>query len=159
MFQLSIITVGSIKEDYLVKALSEYKKRISAFAKIDEINVKEERIMNEDSASEIENALSKEGEKIIKAIPDGAYTVALCVEGKQYDSVELANLLGKEIDKSGKLCFIIGSSHGMATAVKNRADNKLSISKLTFPHQLMRVMLYEVLYRSFSIRAGKRYHK
>ena len=159
MFQLSIISIGTIKEDYLVKALSEYKKRISAFAKIDEISLKEERIMNEDNQSEIDSALEREGEKIIKAIPDGAYTVALCVEGKEYDSVALANLLGKEIDRSGKLCFIIGSSHGMSNAVKNRADLRWSVGKLTFPHQLMRVILYEVLYRSFSIRAGKKYHK
>ena len=83
MFQLSIISIGTIKEDYLVKALAEYKKRISAFAKIDEINLKEERIMNEDNQAEIDGALEKEGEKILKAIPDGAYTVALCVEGKE----------------------------------------------------------------------------
>ncbi len=159
MFQLTIITVGSLKEDYLVKALGEYKKRLSSFAKIEEISIKEERIMNEDSESEISLALIKEGEKILSAIPDGAYTVATCVEGKQYDSVELASLLGREIDRSGKLCFIIGSSHGMADSVKKRADMRLSVSKLTFPHQLMRVLLYEILYRSFSIRAGKKYHK
>ncbi len=159
MFQVSIITVGTLKEDYLVKALSEYKKRLSAFAKIDEVNIKEERIYNEDSLSEIKTALDAEGDRIISKIPEGAYTVALCVEGREMDSVELASLLGEAIDKSGKLCFIIGSSHGLSDKVKKRADYKLSVSKLTFPHQLMRVMLYEILYRSFSIRAGKKYHK
>ena len=159
MFQLSIITVGSIKEDYLEKALLEYKKRLLAFAKIDEISIKEERIMNEDNLAEVFGALGREGDKILSAIPSGASVVALCVEGKQYDSVELASILGKEIDKSGKLCFIIGSSHGLADKVKQRADIKLSASKLTFPHQLMRVMLYEILYRSCAIRAGKKYHK
>lgn len=159
MFQLRIITVGTLKEDYLVKALSEYKKRLSAFAKIEEINIKEERIANEESATDINSALKKEGEKIISAIPDGSHVVALCVEGKSMDSIELANHLGSAIDKSGKLCMIIGSSHGLADIVKARADFKFSISKLTFPHQLVRVMLYEILYRSFSIRAGKKYHK
>ena len=159
MFQVSVITVGTLKEDYLLKALGEYKKRISSYAKVEEVNIKEERISNEDNQAEIKSALQKEGEKIISAIPEGAYTVALCVEGKQLDSVALSSLLGEGIDKSGKLCFIIGSSHGLSDSVKKRADYNLSISKLTFPHQLMRVILYEILYRSFSIRAGKKYHK
>ena len=159
MFQLSIITVGSIKEDYLVKALLEYKKRLSAFAKLDEISIKEERIMNEDNSVEVLGALDREGEKILSAIPDGAHVVALCVEGKQFDSIELASILGREIDRTGKLCLIIGSSHGLSDKVKKKANLSLSVSKLTFPHQLMRVMLYEILYRSFSIRAGKKYHK
>jgi len=159
MTNLTIITLGTLKEKYLIEAVSEYKKRLSAYAKVDEINLKEERIVNEDNENEIKTALDLEGDKILSKIPDGAWVVALCVEGKQVDSLELSQKIGEAVDKTGKICMIIGSSHGLADKVKQRADFKWSISKLTFPHQLMRVMLYEILYRSFSIRAGKKYHK
>ncbi len=159
MVQLTVITVGSLKEGYLREALAEYKKRLSGMVRTYEVELREERILNEENQAEIEAALSKEGERMLAAIPDGAYTVALCVEGKEMDSEGLARALGAAADRTGKLCFLIGSSHGLAPAVKRRADLCLSVGRLTFPHQLMRVILYEVLYRSFSILAGKRYHK
>lgn len=159
MMQLTLITVGTLKEDYLKDAYSEYKRRISQYARIDEVNIKEEQIKNEDDISEISRALSLEGEKILAAVPKGASVFALCVEGRQYDSPALASLIECEGGSSGKLAFIIGSSHGLSEKVKNAARVRLSISKLTFPHQLMRVMLSEILYRSFTIIAGKRYHK
>ena len=159
MANVTFITVGSLKEGYMREAVAEYKKRLSQYAKIDEIELKEERIANEDNRAEIESALSKEADKILTAIPKDAYKIALCVEGKQYSSEELARLIGDGCDKSGKIAFIIGSSYGLSEKVKRECDVRLSFSKLTFPHQLMKVVLFESVYRSFTILSGKRYHK
>ena len=159
MSQITVITVGTLKEDYLKDAVAEYKKRLSQYARVEEINIKEERISNEDDKSEIAAALDNEAEKIISSIPKGAAKIALCVEGTQYDSPALASLIGKYNDESGKIALIIGSSHGLSEKVKRECQIRLSVSKMTFPHQLMRVVLYEALYRSFTILAGKRYHK
>jgi 23S rRNA (pseudouridine1915-N3)-methyltransferase len=159
MANITIITVGTLKESYLKDAVAEYKKRLSQYARVDEVNIKEEKIQNEDDASEVKRALEAEDDKILSAIPKGAGKIALCVEGKQYDSVALANLIGKMADESGKIALIIGSSHGLAERVKRECDVRLSFSALTFPHQLMRVILFEALYRSFTILAGKKYHK
>ncbi len=159
MAQITVITVGTLKEDYLKDAVSEYKKRLSQYAKVDEINIKEERIRDEDDKSEISAALDAEAEKIISAIPKGSAKIALCVEGKQFDSEGLASIVGKYNDECGKITLIIGSSHGLSEKVKAECNLRLSFSKMTYPHQLMRVILFEALYRSFTILAGKRYHK
>ena len=159
MANITLITVGTLKESYLKDAVAEYKKRLSQYARVDEINIKEERIANEDDASEVRRALESEGDRIIASIPKGSGKIALCVEGKQYDSPALARLIGRMADESGKITLIIGSSHGLADRVKQECDVRLSVSALTFPHQLMRVVLYEALYRSFTILAGKKYHK
>ena len=156
---LQIITVGTLKEGYLKEALAEYKKRLSQYARVEETSIAEVRIANEDDKSEIARALAAEGDKIIAAMPKDAYKIALCVEGKQYDSPALASLIGKYNDECGKIALIIGSSHGLSENVKRAAAVRLSFSKLTFPHQLMRVILFESLYRSFTILAGKAYHK
>ncbi len=159
MSKISLITVGNLKEEYLKDAYAEYKKRLSQYARVDEINIKEEPIRNEDDEGEIRGALKAEGEKILSLLPRDARVFAMCVEGKSYDSVSLAKEISGALDKSGKIAFIIGSSHGLAPEVKSRADYRLSVSALTFPHQLMRVILSEVLYRSFTIINGKKYHK
>ena len=159
MIQLTLISVGTLKEDYLREAVAEYKKRLSQFARVDEINIKEERIRNEDDQSEIRRALDAEGVKILAAIPKGAAKIAMCVEGREYDSPALAALIGALGDERGRIALIIGSSHGLSENVKRECGVRLSLSRLTFPHQLMRVILYEALYRSFTILAGKRYHK
>ena len=156
---LKIITVGTLKEKYLLDAVAEYKKRLSQYAKIEELELSEVKIANEDNTGEIARALDAEADKILAAIPDGAMTMALCVEGKEYTSEGLAELVAKARDRSGKLCLIIGSSHGLSERVKRAADVRLSFSRLTFPHQLIRVNLYEAMYRSFTILAGKKYHK
>ncbi len=158
MTQCTLITVGTLKEKYLSEALDEYKKRIGAFAKWEEINLKEERLSDESEAS-VATALEAEGDKILAKIPKDAFTVALCIEGKMLSSEELAEAVGAAQSRTGKLCFIIGSSYGLSARVKARADLKLSFSRLTFPHQLVRVVLAEAIYRSFTILAGKRYHK
>ncbi len=159
MTQIKFITVGTLKEDYLKDAVAEYKKRLSQFAKIEEVIIKEERIQNEDNPKEIEDALFSEGEKILKAVPKDSYKVALCVEGIQYTSEALADIIRSAQDRTGKITFIIGSSHGLAKEVKNEANLKLSVSKMTFPHQLMQLILAEGIYRSFTIISGKKYHK
>lgn len=159
MPHITLITVGTVKEKYLKDCITEYKKRLSAYSKIDEIEIKEERIINEDSQAEILRALEIEGEKILSSIPKDALVITLCVEGKQYSSEELAALIKSGCDASGKICFIIGSSHGLCDKVKRASAVRLSVSKLTFPHQLMRAVLCEALYRSFTIITGKRYHK
>ena len=159
MVNIAIISVGTLKEKYLTEAVAEYKKRLSQFARVDEINIKEEKINNEDDRAEIERALDSEAEKIIAAIPKDSMKIALCVEGKSYDSPALAKLIGKMVDEKGKITLIIGSSHGLSEKVKRECQTRLSVSALTFPHQLMRVILMEALYRSFTILAGKKYHK
>ena len=159
MSQLTLITVGTLKEAYLKDAEREYEKRLSQYARVEEVNIKEERITNEDDSAQIARALAAEGEKILEKIPQGAYKIALCVEGREFDSVTLAKELERASDRCGKICLIIGSSHGLSDKVKAACDLRLSVSRLTFPHQLMRVLLSEVLYRSFTIIAGKRYHK
>ena len=157
--QITFITIGTLKESYLRDAVSEYEKRISAFASVKNINLPEVRVVDEENPQKVQEALDAEGDKILAALPDGAYIVALCVEGKQYSSEELSHILGDARDSRGKVAFIIGSSHGLAPKVKAAAHLRLSVSKLTFPHQLMRVLLAECTYRSLTILAGKRYHK
>ena len=159
MANITVITVGSLKEGYLKEAVAEYKKRLSQYARVEEINIKEEAIRDEDDQSESKRALESEADKILAAIPKGAGKIALCVEGKQYASPALARLIGRMADESGKIALIIGSSHGLSDRVKRECDVRLSFSQLTFPHQLMRVILFEALYRSFTILAGKKYHK
>ena len=159
MTTITIITVGTLKEKYLVDAVAEYKKRLSQFARVDEINIKEEKINNEDDPAEIARALDVEADKILSAMPKDAMKIALCVEGKAYDSPTLAKLIGKMVDERGKIALVIGSSHGLSERVKKECQTRLSVSALTFPHQLMRVILMEALYRSFTILAGKKYHK
>lgn len=156
---IDIITVGSLKEDYLRAGIDEYTKRLSAFGRVQIHELKEVRVANEDDATAIARALESEAEKILPKLAPDAYKIALCVEGTQYDSVALASVLEKGGAHSGKIALVIGSSHGLAESVKRACDLRLSVSKLTFPHQLMRFMLMEILYRSLSIHAGKRYHK
>ena len=159
MANVTFIYVGSLKEDYLRAAVAEYKKRLSQYARVDEVEIKEERISDESNIAQITKAINTEGEKILTAIPTGAYKVALCIEGTQYSSEGLSKIIESACDTHGKLAFIIGSSHGLSDTVKKSADLKLSFSKLTFPHQLMRVILLETVYRSFSIIHGGKYHK
>lgn len=159
MLYITLITIGSLKEEYLRAAVEEYKKRLSAYAKIEEVSLKEEGIRDEDNPAEVSRALSLESERILAAMPKDALKIALCVEGKQYASEEFAQVIKNAQNESGKICLAIGSSHGLAPEVKSACKIRLSVSKMTFPHQLMRVMLYEILYRSATILAGKKYHK
>lgn len=158
MFKVTIISVGNLKEKYYAEAVKEYEKRISAYAEVINVNLKEENLDNL-REGDIAAALEKEGSRILEAIPPRAYKVALCVEGKPLSSEKLADLVGTAKDTQGEICFIIGSSHGLAPKVKAACDFKLSVSALTFPHRLMRVILTEAIYRALSIIHGGKYHK
>jgi 23S rRNA (pseudouridine1915-N3)-methyltransferase len=159
MLNVKLITLGTLKEAYLRDAAAEYEKRLGAFCRFEIVQLKEERLSDDPSESEIKNALAKESEKILSLIPARAYVVAMCVEGKQLTSPELAEKLEEISTRTSDVCFIIGSSFGLSDSVKQRADLRLSVSKLTFPHQLMRVILLETVYRAFNIQKGTKYHK
>lgn len=159
MIQVTVITVGGLKESYWRDAVAEYEKRLSAFCKPTVLQLKEARLPEDPSPGEVRAALADEGKRILAAIPPRAYCVALCVEGKQLSSEALAARLDRVLAENGHLCLIIGSSHGMAEEVKAACQMRLSVSELTFPHQMMRVLLLEVLYRCFSILKGTKYHK
>ena len=159
MIGVKIITVGTLKEAYLRDAAAEYEKRLSAFCKLSQANLKEEKLPDSPSAAEINNALSREAERILAEMPRRAYKIALCVEGRQLSSEELAEKLGDVSATHGEVCIVIGSSHGLDESVKRACDLRLSFSRLTFPHQLMRVILLEAIYRGFNILKGTHYHK
>ena len=159
MLSITLITLGTLKESYLRQGVQEYLKRLSTYAQVSEINLPEEKIQNEDDATSILRALDREGDAILAKIPKGASVVTLCVEGKELSSEELAAYISRAGESSGKLAFIIGSSHGLAKKVKDASDLRFSVSRMTFPHQLMRLVLSEALYRAATINAGKRYHK
>lgn len=159
MLKVKLIAVGNLKEDYLRSASAEYEKRLGAFCRFELVQLKEERLSELPSQNEIKAALEREAVKIIEQIPSSAYCVALCVEGKQLSSEELAERIEAVSMEKSEICFVIGSSYGLSDTVKQRADMRLSVSKLTFPHQLMRVILLEAIYRAFNIQRGTKYHK
>lgn len=160
MTEVNVITVGSIKESYLRDACKEYIKRLGAFCKINVIELDEARLSSKPSDKEIAAALEKEGKNILSHIAPRSRTFALCIEGKQLSSVGLSDRIN-DLSVSGVSCvnFIIGSSFGLSDEVKQKADFKLSMSEMTFPHQLARVMLLEQIYRAFSILNNSKYHK
>ena len=160
MIKINIICLGRLKEKYLRDAAAEYEKRLSAYAKLNIIEFEPERLSDNPSSAEIEAALRTEADKILKKIEQGSYTVAMCIEGKQMESREFSALITDKANSgTGVFNFIIGSSCGLSDLVKKRADLKFSFSKMTFPHQLFRIMLEEQLYRAFKIRDGGKYHK
>ena len=154
-----MIVLGTLKEAYLRDAAAEYEKRLGGFCRFELVQLKEERLSDDPSEGEIRRALEREAGAILSQIPPRASCVAMCVEGKQLSSEELAEKIAQIEQMAGEVCFIIGSSYGLAPEVKARADLRLSVSKLTFPHQLMRVLLLEAVYLAFNIRKGTRYHK
>ena len=159
MIQLTLITVGSLKEAYWRDAVAEYEKRLSAYCKPQILQLKEVKLPDDPSQSEIDAALSEEGKRILAAIPPRAYKIALCVEGTEYSSEALAKRLEGILSQSGSIALIIGSSYGLSPEVKRAADMSLSVSRLTFPHQMMRVILLEQVYRGFKIIKNEAYHK
>lgn len=159
MLNVKIICVGNLKENYLKEAAAEYIKRLSAFCRLEIAELREHKLPESPAPAEIDAALEEEADRILAAIPTRAAAVALCVEGKQFSSEALASKLDGFATTHGTVCLIIGSSHGLSPRVKTRADLRLSVSELTFPHQLMRVLLLEVLYRCLNIQKGTRYHK
>lgn len=157
---VTIISVGKIKEDYLKAACAEYEKRLSGYCRFVSETVEPERLPDIPSDAEINAALEKEGEKILSKLPRSAYRVAMCVEGEEKSSMQLASLMEKlAVNGYGSTVFMIGGSYGLSEKVKRASNARLSLSKMTFPHQLLRVMLTEQIYRSYTIINNNRYHK
>ena len=150
---IKIISVGKLKEKYLVDAVEEYKKRLSKYTKLEIIEVLDENF------DDIEKAKEKESIKISKYIDDKDYVVALDIKGDELSSVELSQKIESIFNINSNIDFVIGGSYGLSKNIINRANYKLSFSKLTFPHQLFRVILLEQLYRSFKIINNESYHK
>jgi len=160
MFEMHLITVGKLKEKFYLAAAEEYEKRLKAYCKFKLIELAEVRLPDSPSQAEIAAGLEKEADVVLSKIPKNAWFCVLTPEGKQLSSEELAGKLA-DIKVSGKgcACFLIGSSFGISPRVKEMADLKLSMSPMTFPHHLARIMVMEQLYRSESIQAGSKYHK
>ena len=150
---IKIITVGQIKEKYLQDAINEYKKRLSKYTNIEVIEVKDEGLV------EPQKSINLEEEKILKHISDKDYIVTLEIEGKQMTSVEFANKIDNILIENSNVDFIIGGSYGLSDDIKNMSRLHLSFSKMTFPHQLFRVLLLEQIYRAYKINNNESYHK
>ena len=159
MLNVTLIAVGTLKESYLRDACAEYEKRLGAFCRFSCVVIRESKLPDDPSVGEIAAALRSEERQILAAVPPRSFRVALCVEGKQLSSEELAEKLGEIGKTHGAVTLVIGSSYGLSPAVKEACDLRLSVSRLTFPHQLMRVVLLETLYRSLGILHGTKYHK
>ena len=160
MLNIKIICVGKLKEKFYTAAAAEYMKRLSTLCRLEVEELPESRLSAQPSEAEVEAALRKEGESIALRIPAGALTVALCVEGKQLSSVRFSQFLEAcALKGRSKLCFLIGGSEGLSEEVKEKAEVRMSMSEMTFPHHLARIMLLEQLYRAFQIREGSKYHK
>ena len=159
MIKINIIAVGKLKEKYLSDACGEYLKRLKAHAKVDIIEIGEYRAKDNPSSSEIEIIKEKEGELILSKISKGAYVIPMCIEGKELSSEEFSAKIENVMLSNGEIDFIIGGSFGLSNKVKQRGDFNLSFGKITLPHQLMRVVLLEQVYRAFSIMNNSKYHK
>ena len=160
MFDITLITMGKLKEKFYISAADEYKKRLGGYCKFTLLELPEVRLPEDPSHAQILSGLEKEADLIFSKIPKGAWFCVFTPEGKTLSSEAFAEKL-KEVKLSGKssACFLIGSSFGMAPRVKDRADFRLSMGPMTFPHHLARIMVLEQLYRAEAIQAGSKYHK
>ena len=160
MFEITLIAMGKLKEKFYINAACEYEKRLKGYCQFKILELPEVRLPDNPSPAEIMAGLEKEAELILSKIPKGAWFCTLTPEGKMLSSDELAVKM-KELKNNGKssACFLIGSSFGIAQRVKDRADFKLSMSPMTFPHHLARIMVLEQIYRAESIQSGSKYHK
>lgn len=160
MFEITLITMGKLKEKFYISAAQEYAKRLSGYCRFTLLELPEYRLPENPSPAEIAAGLEKEAEDILSRIPKGAWFCVFTPEGKVISSETFAEKLAS-VKLSGKssACFLIGSSFGMAPKIKEKADFKLSMGPMTFPHHLARIMVLEQLYRAEAIQAGSRYHK
>ena len=160
MFDITLITMGKLKEKFYISAAEEYAKRLGAYCRFNLLELPEQRLPENPSSAEISAGLDKEAELIFSKIPKGAWLCVFTPEGKELSSEQFAQKLS-EVKISGKsaACFLIGSSFGMAQKIKDKADFRLSMGKMTFPHHLARIMVLEQLYRAEAIQAGSKYHK
>lgn len=160
MFDITLITMGKLKEKFYISAAAEYTKRLGAYCRFQLLELPEVRLPDAPSPAEIQAGLEKEADLIMTKIPKGAWFCVLTPEGRLLSSEALADKL-KEVKLCGKssACFLIGSSFGMAQRIKDKADFRLSMSPMTFPHHLARIMVLEQIYRAEAIQAGSKYHK
>lgn len=160
MLNITLLCVGKLKEAYWRDACAEYEKRLGAFCHFRLVEVAEERLPDHPSAAQIVATIEAEGKRLIEQIPRDSAVIPLCIEGKELDSPALAARIQKlTVEGTSHIVFIIGGSWGLSDAVKNRAVLRLSMSPMTFPHQLARVMVLEQVYRAFQISSGGKYHK
>lgn len=161
MISVNLIVVGRLKEKYWHDAVKEYSKRLSAFCKLEIVELNEVRLSDNPSQKEIDACLLSEGKHMLPYIrQNNSYTIAMCIEGKELSSVALSERLETEtVGGTSTFNFIIGSSFGISPEIKSASDFKLSMSPMTFPHQLARVILLEQIYRAFSISNNSKYHK
>lgn len=160
MTTINLIYVGNIRENYLLAAVAEYEKRLSAYCRLVCTEIKEEKLPDDPSQAQTEAAMKKEGERILAVLPQKSKKIALCVEGKQISSEEFSSLI-KTAENSGfsQISFIIGGAFGLSEEVKKVCDFHLSLSKMTFTHRMARILLLEQIYRAENIAAGGKYHK
>ncbi len=160
MLTVKLICAGKLREKFYIEAFREYEKRLASFCKFEVTEIPEVKTSEAPSQGEITAALEKEAQVILDKISQSMYVIALCVEGHKLSSEGLAKLISdRSVAGDSRLCFVIGSSNGLHPSVKQRADFRLSVSDMTFPHHLFRVMLAEQIYRAFTINAGRKYHK
>lgn len=158
LMKITIISVGKLKEKYLKQGIAEYLKRLSAYAKVDIVEVADEKAPENMSDAEMEEVKRKEGERILSHVQQDTYVITLEINGKMISSEQLANKMDQlAIYGKSKIAFVIGGSLGISEAVQKRSDYALSFSKMTFPHQLMRLVLLEQVYRGFRINRGEPY--
>lgn len=160
MLNVNLICVGKLKEKFYLSAVAEYEKRLSAFCKLNLIELPETRLPDRPSPAQIDAALLQESRLILEKVPKGSALVPMCVEGKMLSSPELSKKMEQwAVQGQSSLTFVIGGSFGLHDSVKERGIFRLSMSPMTFPHHLARVMVLEQIYRGFQISAGTRYHK
>ncbi|MGN0171269.1 MAG: 23S rRNA (pseudouridine(1915)-N(3))-methyltransferase RlmH [Acutalibacteraceae bacterium] len=160
MYKLSVLCVGDLKERYWRDACAEYQKRLRPFCRFSVEEVAEQRVPDHPSEAQLKAAIAAEGERLLQKLPASSLPIALCIEGEELSSEKLASSIERlAVGGNGELTFLIGGSWGLSQAVKDRARLKLSMSPMTFPHQLARVMLCEQIYRAMQILHGGKYHK
>ena len=158
--KIRIIAIGKIKEDYLKMGINEYLKRLKGYTQIEIVEVNDESIVDNPSLSQIEMSKNKEGERVLKLIKEGDYVVNLDLNKKEYTSPEFAKLIKDSFLKGGSfITFVIGGSYGLSDAIKERANHSISLSNMTFTHQMTRLILLEQIYRAFKINRNETYHK
>ncbi len=160
MLNIHIICIGKLKEKYLKDACGEYEKRLNAFCKLKITELNEYKLPERPSQSQIQTCIQKEGNAIMSKLDSGTFVISMCIEGKQFSSEELSEKIQSiAVDGVSSVTFVIGGSYGLSEQVKSTSKLKLSMSKMTFPHQLARVMLLEQIYRAMNIASNGKYHK
>lgn len=160
MITVTVVALGKLKERYMREFSAEYEKRLSAFCKLQIVELSPERLPENPTQSEIDRALAQEAKQILSKLPQNAYVFSMCIEGKQMTSQRFSQKISTlAVEGVSNIAFVLGSSFGLAETIKKRSDFPFSMSEMTFPHQMARVMLLEQLYRAFQIANGGKYHK